>query len=257
MFILSKLFTALVLPPGIFILALLGATIWAKRFRFFFFLCAVAFYGLSTPFISSKLLTPLESPYRAFNAPLQPLDGIIALGGGVIQGQSLPLTSDALKRALAGVMLAKTYEVPLVYTGGGEKSLSEAQGFARSLEAIFSPFDLRLEPLDTLEGFGIVLEEQSRDTYENAQFTYPLFHKERPYVILVTSAYHMRRATLLFEHAGFVVLPYATDFKLEIPYESSWRDYFPSFGSFARSYVALHEYAGILSLIPRGVWKPF
>lgn len=252
MFVLSKLFTAFVLPPGIFILVLLGAAIWAKRFRFFFFCCALALYGLSTPFLASKLLSPLEAPYRVFNAPSQAPDAVIVLGGGVIQGQPLSLTSDGLKRALAGLGLAKTYGVPLVYTGGGDKQLTEAQGFAQSLDAIFTPFGIAFS--ETGEGFRIILEDRSRDTYENAVLTRALFG-ETPRIVLVTSAYHMKRGVTLFEHAGFEVVPYATDFKLDVPHEESWRDYTPSFGNLARSYLALHEYAGMLSLIR--LWKPF
>jgi len=252
MFILSKLFTAFVLPPGIFILVLLGAAMWAKRFRFFFFLCAIALYSLSTPFLAAKLLSPLETPYRVFNAPLQAPDAVIVLGGGVIQGQPLALPGDGLKRALAGIGLAKTYDVPLVYTGGGDKQLTEAQGFAQSLDAIFTPFGIAFS--ETGEGFRIILEDRSRDTYENAVLTRALFG-ETPRIVLVTSAYHMKRGVTLFEHAGFEVVPYATDFKLDVPHEESWRDYTPSFGNLARSYLALHEYAGMLSLIR--LWKPF
>ena len=252
MFVLSKLFTAFMLPPGIFILVLLGAAVWAKRFRFFFFCCALALYGLSTPFLAAKLLSPLETPYRVFNAPLQAPDAVIVLGGGVIQGQPLSLTSDGLKRALAGLGLAKTYDVPLVYTGGGDKQLTEAQGFENSLEAIFLPFGIAFS--ETGEGFRVILEDRSRDTYENAVLTRALFG-ETPRIVLVTSAYHMKRSVRLFEHVGFEVVPYATDFKLDAPREGSWQDYFPSFGNLSRSYLALHEYVGILSLIR--LWKPF
>ena len=58
----------------------------------------------------------------------------------------------------------------------------------------------------------IVLEERSRNTRENAEFTAGLLKEYRVQrVLLVTSALHMRRAVGEFERAGVDVVPAATD----------------------------------------------
>jgi uncharacterized SAM-binding protein YcdF (DUF218 family) len=56
----------------------------------------------------------------------------------------------------------------------------------------------------------MLLEEDSRNTRENARFT---AQRLRPgsRILLVTSALHMRRAAALFESQGFLVTPAPTD----------------------------------------------
>ena len=60
----------------------------------------------------------------------------------------------------------------------------------------------------------ILLEESSRNTYENAQFSKPLLDEHFPAgrFLLVTSAFHMRRSMACFEKAGVAVQPFSTDF---------------------------------------------
>ncbi|NCD13526.1 MAG: YdcF family protein, partial [Epsilonproteobacteria bacterium] len=67
LYILSKLFTYLVLPPGVFILLFFFAAMYAKRFRLFFLANATLFYLLSNVYVADWLLKPLEEPY---NQPL-------------------------------------------------------------------------------------------------------------------------------------------------------------------------------------------
>ena len=56
-------------------------------------------------------------------------------------------------------------------------------------------------------------EEKSRNTRENAVNTADLFDRNgwEKRIILVTSAFHSRRAILAFEQAGFTVVPYNAD----------------------------------------------
>lgn len=103
--------------------------------------------------------------------------------------------------------------------------------------------------------FGLYVEDKSLDTYENAKLSKKVLNDigiYKPTIILVTSAFHMHRSKLLYEHFGFTVIPAATDFKLSQSPKNMW-DYFPSMGALKKSYTALHEYAGILSLWLRGI----
>jgi uncharacterized SAM-binding protein YcdF (DUF218 family) len=65
-----------------------------------------------------------------------------------------------------------------------------------------------------LTGSRIVLEDQSRNTYENAVFTAQLagINKHNRW-LLVTSAWHMPRAMATFEKAGWNVTAYPVDFR--------------------------------------------
>ncbi|TWR28595.1 YdcF family protein [Mucilaginibacter achroorhodeus] len=60
----------------------------------------------------------------------------------------------------------------------------------------------------------ILLDNKARNTEENAKFSKELLlrAKLKPPYVLVTSAYHMRRAQLLFEKNGLEVLPYPCNY---------------------------------------------
>ncbi|MBV5273815.1 MAG: YdcF family protein, partial [Lamprocystis purpurea] len=69
---------------------------------------------------------------------------------------------------------------------------------------------------------AMVLEEQSRNTRENARFSVALL-RERGIgsMVLVTSALHMRRALGLFAAEGMQVFPAATDHEARRP--AAWQ----------------------------------
>src|SRR5690606_5665056 len=70
-----------------------------------------------------------------------------------------------------------------------------------------------------LEALGVgrerlILENQSRDTFENAQFTRRLVQPvEGETWLLLTSAFHMPRSMELFRKAGFQVTPWPVDYR--------------------------------------------
>lgn len=99
------------------------------------------------------------------------------------------------------------------------------------------------------------VEDKSLDTYQNAEFSKVAFEKaglKEPTIYLVTSAYHMKRSIRLYEHFGFKVIPAATNFKINHRAKDMW-DYLPNAHSLYKSYIALHEYVGLLSLKVRGI----
>jgi len=258
-YLFSKMFTYLVLPPGIFILLFLLAGLYAKRFRLFFIANALLFYLFSTTYIADWLLAPLEEPY---NKPLEKassVDAVIVLGGGHAQGvANLPLSSDAYKRMMQGLMIAKTNNIPLLFSGGGvQKEYLESDAFLDSLREIKQSLEIATPSSKSLASkeFSLHVEDKSLDTYENAFFSKLAFEKaglKTPTIYLVTSAYHMRRSIMLYEHFGFHIIPAATDFKISHNRKDMW-DYLPNEFSFYKSYIALHEYAGLLSLKLRGI----
>lgn len=257
-YILSKAFTYLVLPPGMFIIALLFASFYAKKLRFLFFSLAIGFYLLSNSFVADALMATLEKPY---NKPLEEVntDAVVVLSGGSVKGASnLPLGDEAHKRATWGLMVAKSHNLPLLFSGAGvNQDYSESDAFLDSLKEIKTYLGIDIPTNKTLaqKEFSLHVEDKSIDTYENAKLSKIAFEKEgiaHPTIYLVTSAYHMKRSIKLYEHFGFHVIPAATSFKISSRKKDAW-DYLPSIWAFEKSYVALHEYAGLLSLKLRGI----
>ena len=258
-YILSKIFTYSVLPPGMFIVLLLLASFYVKKFRLFFLCGTLFFYTLSNTYVADALLSPLEKPYNTSLHVNDEANAVVILGGGNIKGSAnLPLSDEAYKRAMWGIMVAKSHNLPVLFSGAGmEQGYSESDAFLESTEALRIFLNLEIPthlPLH-VKTFSLHVEDKSLDTFENAKLSKALFLEagiEKPTIYLVTSAYHMRRSIKLYEHFGFNVVPTATAFKISTKEKNGW-NFLPNIWAFEKSYIALHEYAGLLSLKLRGI----
>lgn len=259
-YIVSKLLTYSALPPSIFIITLFVAAFYAKKYRFFFFFMAISFYALSNNYVANALLSPLEKPY---NTPLpinkELADAVVVLSGGSVKGASnLPLSDETYKRAMWGIILAKQYNLPLLFSGTGtDATYRESDAFLASYQALNVFFDQKnvaTSPLN-VKTFSIHVENSSLDTYENAKLSKAMFEDmgiPKPCIYLVTSAYHMERSKRLYEHFGFCVIPAATSFKISQT-TANWIDLLPNIWALEKSYKAIHEYIGLASLKLRGI----
>jgi len=255
-YLLSKLFTALLLPPGLFVTLLALLAFFARRARWILAGAALFLYALSIHPVADRLLAHYEEPFRHTELP-HTADAVVVLGGGNIRGNPIPLTDEALKRSLYGLAIARELDIPLIVSGTGDEGYSEFQGLIDSLD--------RLGPILCADatvsrsfapGFRIIGETESADTYENARLTQDMIPKERPSLIVVTSAYHMKRALMLFHLAGIEdVHPAAVNFYIQQKREFEARDLLPSIWAFLNSYRALHEFFGILKVEMRKMSK--
>ena len=93
-------------------------------------------------------------------------------------------------------------------------------------------------------GRSMLLERSSRNTYDNALYTaVVLNNKNIKRILLVTSAFHMRRAVALFEKQGFDVVPAPTDYqRLVAP--RVLPGWLPSVDDLARTTIAIKEMVG-------------
>lgn len=68
----------------------------------------------------------------------------------------------------------------------------------------------------------------------------------KPRIILVTSAFHMRRAKMLFERQGFEVEPFPVDFQVSDRPTTTVLSFLPSAQALAKSEMAMREGVGML-----------
>lgn len=228
-YFLSKLFTYTILPPSLFIWGLVIASF--KKIKFLSLSLALLFWFLSTQFGANLLLYPLENWH--FETPKITPKYVVVLGGGFDKGD-LATSAGATERIIKGLVLANTHHIPFVYSG------CEAKYAKKTVTYIQQGFGTHIPTL---------YEGKSLDTYQNAKFTASLLPNKTIY--LVTSAYHLPRAYKLFRHFDFTIVPIKTDFKTKEEYRI-W-SIFPQMGSFRNSYLAIHEYVGLLSLILRKI----
>jgi uncharacterized SAM-binding protein YcdF (DUF218 family) len=242
MYVISKLFTYICLPPGIFVIILFLAGFYAKKAKFLFFSAAVLLWAISTKFIANALIYPLEHNFKSDKTTPQ---AVVVLGGGSNPTDILKAYPDAFKREIYGLLLAKKHNLPFVFTGGGITKPTEAENIKKDIKLIEKTCGCDIKTY---------FEDKSLDTYENAEYTAKLFDKLNlpKKIYLVTSAYHMKRSIKLFRHFGFKTVPKPVGFFYNPTY-TLW-DIFPHEGSFNVSYKAIHEYFGLLSLKLRGLY---
>jgi uncharacterized SAM-binding protein YcdF (DUF218 family) len=232
MFFLKKLITHFILPPGLLVIAfaLLGILTKRKLAKLLAFSFTLFVYLLSVEPIKDLLYKPLEDAYPVPSKPEG--DAIVILGGGAYNTGILK--EDSTKRLLTGFVLHKQTNLPIILSGGASiGALPEAEVMKGLLLTL------------GVDKSKIYTEVNSKDTEENAQEVKKLCERLRcKRVVLVSSAYHMRRAVLAFQKAGLEVVPYPTDFKRDMKY--NFYSLLPKMGVFADSYKALREYLGLV-----------
>jgi uncharacterized SAM-binding protein YcdF (DUF218 family) len=246
-FYLSKILWFFADPSNFLVFATLVCVAWLHRSRRLAWRLALAgALGLAVAGFSPigvLLLRPLEDRFPQPDlARLDPA-GIIVLGGAiepaVSAARGMVHLSEGAERMTSAVALGRRFpRAPLIYTGGSaavfERTESEASG-ARELW-----LELGVPPQ------RIIVEDKSRNTDENARFTFALLQpKPGQRYLLVTSAYHMPRAVGLFRKAGFDIVPYPVDYRSR----GNWADLRPrdlASDGLGRVDLAAREWTGLV-----------
>ena|GEM_PF-837185 len=249
-YIISKIFTAFFLPPGLFITILAALAFFTKRFRWLLAAAALLLYGLSIHPVADRLLASYEAPFISTRLP-DHADAVVTLGGGNMRGTPIPLMDESFKRAIYGLGIAKKMDIPVIVSGNGEDGYNEFLALLDSLKTLQPILKADLNVSDHItDHFAIIGETKSCDTYENAQLTMKMIDKKEPVIIIVTSAYHMKRALKLFRLAGAKNLYpaainfYANDNKKGV----RLTDFLPSIWALLNSYRAMHEFFGSIKV---------
>lgn len=268
---LSKILPPLFYPLGLACLVLLVGLIIRRRPRLqrLLFITALVLLWLSSIRLPSALLvhrlenrytTPVDLSETALERGLkQPIaDAIVILGGGTSPARPprpIPEMGSSGDRVIYAAYLFKHGVAPHLLISSGRIEWLDTQE---------SPTQDMLFLLDMLgiPKEAVWLEDQSRNTYENAIFSQKIlaeYNIQR--IVLVTSAWHMPRAVGVFEKAGLEVIPAPTDFTLtdaDIEQLGSFNlatqliNWLPSASNLELTDMALKEYLGILVYRLRG-----
>lgn len=165
-------------------------------------------------------------------------------------------TADAIVVLGGGMGLHPQCGVPEMF-GGADRVWQGARLYKAGHAKIVSLSgpDVEKSTVPLLEDLGVPKEaiicfSSARNTEEESKLIITVLGKERngckPKILLVTSAWHMRRAKLLFERAGFDVIPAPTDFEMSYSIELPIRvwDFFPSCDALARNSYCVKEWIG-------------
>ena len=194
----------------------------------------------SVPIVSNKLLAYLESDYELIKpSKVESADAIVVLSGMV----STIKTKDGLEyewgsgvdRFFTGIDLFNLNKAPtLIFTGGKVPwSIGLPEGEFLKKEAIKLGVPKK----------NILITENVENTDQEAKAIKKLLSSDNPKVILVTSAFHMPRAQLVFEAAGVNVIPSPVDFIIGAG-KLTFMNFIPSASSFEDTSFFVREMIG-------------
>ncbi len=215
-FLVAKVFWFLIQPLNFAILLVLSGLFfswlgWRRLARTAALVGVLTLAVCTWTNIGAIAVQPLEERHPRPDPAPTDVAGIIVLGGGFEGGINkirggYELNSGGDRFVEAAILAHRFPQAKVVVTGGSGALVLDGVGDAETAPPMF-------------EGLGIgrdrlILENESRDTYENAVFTHRMVQpKPGETWLLVTSAFHMPRSVGLFAKAGFPVTPWPTDYR--------------------------------------------
>lgn len=248
-------FTPLLYPIGLIWLGCLvaaGVFAWKKQKPPAISLTVVAVViSIIGSDLSGALLRTLEKPYaRETLAEVPVCDAVVVLGGGIAPSKYDPAGftfTDAGDRIIAAVEVLRLGKAPVLVLGGGfYETDGEKESDAPQVQ-------------DWLVRSGLVTNQIvqvgiTHNTREEAVKVKALAGEhEWKRVILVTSAFHMKRTEAVFRTAGLDVIPVACDFNtVGRPKGGRTFNPFPKPEGFGALNYYIHEQVGMLIYRLRG-----
>ena len=246
-FFLSKTIPYLFMPLTV-IIGLLFVSLfiknkhWKKRLQVFAISVLIV---CSNPVITNGVFKLWEIP----PTPMEEISNSRKVGvvlSGVIKKEKLPhdrvYFSDGADRIMHAVQLYKEGKIQKIVITGGMGSFSESPiREAPQLKQVLMMCEVSEQ--------DIVIESQSRNTRQNAQFTANILKEQFPDYdyLLITSAFHMRRSIACFEKENIPVTAFSTDFKTG-DYPARLTAYiFPSPTAIFRWHILVKELIGLMA----------
>lgn len=207
--IISALAASWLLPPmNALVLLAAGLLVSRRRRRTGLVLLGIGtvlLYASSAPFVAVASVRALETPAIAHPAN-SGAGAIVVLGAGSYidapeYGTDVP-SAGGLERIRYAAFLQRATGLPVLVTGGAVLGarIAEAEHMRAVLEEEFGTPVRWVEPTGTT-------------TWASAIATRAMLHREGiDRILLVTHAWHMRRARFAFEQAGFNAIPAPTAF---------------------------------------------
>ncbi|HRR32966.1 MAG TPA: YdcF family protein [Kiritimatiellia bacterium] len=217
-----------------------GYWVWRDRLRRGLWALALSVLWLwvwASPWFFVLIGGVLERAYPPAKPESLPrADAIVVLGGGIRSPTRLTRDADLDTAADRGWYAARCYHAgraPLILFSG----VGEGPGMRQFLIDLGVPAK------------KIVIESDSKNTYQNGLFTREKLKEiKAKRVLLVTSAWHMRRSLLVFKHMGVEVVPAATDYEAltmrGMLSPSCFAYYLPSADCLDKSTAVQKEYIG-------------
>jgi len=206
----------------------------------------VLLYFISNNFIVNKMAYWYETPVKSVNMVDSSYDIGVLLTGGLAFApnykEAIPSMGDRSDRVLQTFHLYQSGKIKkIIITGTDQPFLLEnGTGEAQLAKTLLTSWGVPEQ--------DIHLELKARNTRENALFTTEIIRNEYPgtNVLLITSAFHMRRALGCFEKAGTQATPFRADYQ-GTGYPLKLREKLvPNPAALSLTHTLWHEWIGLL-----------
>jgi uncharacterized SAM-binding protein YcdF (DUF218 family) len=193
--------------------------------------------------VSQFLIRSLELDYPPLDKnKLEKYDAIVVLGGAInilsYYRDIVEMGSSSERMTEAILLFNQNVSDTIIFTGGSGILFQQDISEAYYAKKFFIDFGIPENKL--------LFENKSKNTFENALYTKEILNKMgKNNILLVTSAFHMRRSYGVFVKQGFSVNPYPTDYKSLID-TFNWDTLIPSPSYLEISTIALKEWVGII-----------
>ena len=233
----------LFLMPVFVVLVLLVVALRTRR-RWPIVVALVLLWTASTPVTSNVLMRAVEGwRVRQVTSDAPNADAIVVLSFSIraVPDDATSFEFDDFDRFLGGFELYKAGKAPrLIFTGGWSAWKPDMPFIGDVLIARARDFGV---PASALSTTG-----KASNTEQEAEGVSELLGVGKshaaPRILLVTSAYHMSRAEMLFRRAGLEVIPFPVDFQTKLGITP--RSFIPSGGALQQTDTALKEIYGRL-----------
>ena len=215
-FYLSKILWLIVNPFNIFIFITLFTMflylINFRRISLIIYLINFIFIALISFFpIGSYLTYIIEKEFHTNTKIPERVDGILILGGATNpllfkEFDQISLNGSA-ERLVESVMIIRKFEKAKVIFSGGSGIVNRSDlGHSQVAKLFYKKMGVDINK--------IFFEDKSRNTHENIIYSKKIAKpKKNENWLLITSAFHMKRALLIAEKNNWKFIPYAVDFK--------------------------------------------
>ena len=227
--------------PTCVVLALLVVALRTRR-RWPIVVALVLLWAASTPIVSNLLMCAVEDwRVRQVTSDAPNADAIVVLSFSIraVPDDATSFEFDDFDRFLGGFDLYKAGKAPrLIFTGGWNPWKPNLPLVGDVLIARARDFGV---PASALSTTG-----KASNTEQEAAGVAELLGVGKtpavPHILLVTSAYHMSRAEMLFLRAGLEVIPFPVDFQTKLGITP--RSFIPNGDTLKQTDAALHEIYG-------------
>ena len=208
---------------------------WVTRFTI------LSLYIFSISFVSNKLIAILEAPsIRKKPVEVGNATAVVVLGGMLSHTKTKSGSTFEWSdpdRFFGGIELIKAKKARyLVFMGTKLPWNNNKNNEGEILKDFAINFGVNKN--------SIIVTEDVETTEAEANAVYKLFPNKKTKILLVTSAFHIKRANIIFEKKGFLVEQYPVDFYTN-DNKITFLDFIPTIGNLSQSEFVMREFLGI------------